>query len=124
MNFISEIQDFPEKIRSCITENYGSPASNFVFGFKTAYKPNPTIPLLWFVLLKDKIVFCNTHKTRGIYKEFSKESVNSLRLAPGALNIQIISNNLAEDDFSVAMEKGFEFSSLKEKLIANGYEVI
>jgi hypothetical protein len=124
MEFVTAVDRLPEKIKSCVLENYNAPRQEHIFSFKTSYKPNPTIPLLWFVQLTDRIAFCNTHKTRGIYKEIMNDSINSIRISPSALKIEIIYKDLNEDDFQLTVEKTFDFDRLKEKLTVIGFEVI
>lgn len=123
MSIITAIDQLPEKIKLCVLENYSTPEQAYIFSFKTSYKPNPTIPLLWFVQLKDRISFCNTHKTRGIYKEIMNRSINSIRLSRSALTIEIIYESLDQDDFLITVEKTTDFDEVKQKLIDIGFEV-
>lgn len=123
MSFITLIDQLPEKIKMCILENYGTPESEYIFSFKTSYKPNATIPILWFVQLKDRISFCNTHKTRGVYKEIMNHSINSIRISKSALTIEIIYESLAQDDFLITVEKTTDFDGIKQKLIEIGFEI-
>ena len=123
MSIITAIDQLPEKIKLCVLENYSTPEQAYIFSFKTSYKPNPTIPLLWFVQLKDRISFCNTHKTRGIYKEIMNRSINSIRLSRSALTSEIIYESLDQDDFLITVEKTTDFDEVKQKLIDIGFEV-
>jgi hypothetical protein len=123
MNLIMTIDDLPEKIKLCVLENYSTPEQAYIFSFKTSCKPNPTIPILWFVQLKDRISFCNTHKTRSIYKEIINSSINSIRLSKSSLTIEIIYKSLDRDDFVIAVEKTTDFDEIKQKLTEIGFEV-
>lgn len=123
MSFINEIQGLPEKIKNCVLENYNSLEQAYIFSFKTSYKPNATIPILWFVQLKDRISFCNTHKTRGIYKEIMNNSINSIRLSKSARTIEIIHTSLDLDDFVITVDNSISLDELKEKLIKMDFDV-
>ncbi|MNP53725.1 hypothetical protein D3C76_1482220 [compost metagenome] len=74
--------------------------------------------------LKDRVAFCNTHKTRGLYREVINASINSIRLSPAALRIEIISSDLNQEDFLFTVEKGFDFEQLGRELELAGIEVI
>ncbi|MBU6162463.1 MAG: hypothetical protein KGO50_15205 [Myxococcales bacterium] len=53
---------------------------DFVAALKTAVKPNPTIPLIWLVVLQRGLLACNTHRTRGIWRFLDSKAIDECRL--------------------------------------------
>jgi len=115
---IRSIDQLPDKIRSALQKRKKL-TGNFIISFKTLFKPNATIPILWFTLLSDGIIFLNTHKTRGVYKELPVTQINSIRirkLSYGQNMIEIVNNNVFEKDFLIPISKEIDLNILKESL--------
>ena len=118
MSIISSVDQLPEKIQSAL-QRRKKLGGNFIISFKTLFKPNATVPILWFTLLSDGIIFLNTHKTRGVYKELTIAEINSIRirrLSYGENMVEIISNNVFEKDFSIPIPKEIDLNILKQSL--------
>jgi hypothetical protein len=123
MNVILNVSELPEKIKQCILQNYSFPEQEYLFAFKTSYKPNATIPIIWFVQLRDRISFCNTHKTRGVYKEIINTSVNSIRLSRSALTMDVVYKSLDQDDLIIDLDKNIDIDEVSRYLNEVGFEV-
>lgn len=121
-----KIENLPDKIR----EAYGNKKrlnGRFLFSFKTLYKPNATIPILWFTLLTDGIIFLNTHKTRGAYKEVVFPEINSIKLKDFSSSenlLIIVSNDIYEEDFAMEIPKEIDLDYLKRQMESVGIQVI
>lgn len=118
MLIIRSVDQLPEKIQSALQKRKKL-VGNFIISFKTLFKPNATIPILWFTLLSDGIIFLNTHKTRGVYKELTVTEINSIRirkLSYGGNMIEIVSNNVLEKDFSIPIPREIDLNILKQSL--------
>ena len=108
----------PEKIQSALKKRRKL-TGQFIISFKTLFKPNSTIPILWFTLLSDGIIFLNTHKTRGVYKEITNAEINSVRFRVASAEeamIDIVSANILEEDFSFSISREINLTILKKSL--------
>jgi len=127
VGLISDPVELPPRIRVHL-EDADVLADGLIAAVKTAHKPNATIPILWMVIHKSGITFCCTHRTRGIFKQFHKSEVNSVRVAQasglGPPMIELISTHLDEEDFSVPLPPGSDLSSLRDVLISERYQVL
>ncbi|NRB38343.1 MAG: hypothetical protein HRU20_07720 [Pseudomonadales bacterium] len=95
----------------------------FRAGIKTSFKPNSTIPILWLILHSEGVMFCCTHRTRGIYEQFLKTEVNSIKVSQRSLRLEFLLEDITKNDFIVDMPNNTDFEELKSILILNGYEV-
>jgi hypothetical protein len=105
----------PEKIQTAFKKRRKL-TGQFVLSFKTLFKPNSTIPTLWFTLLSDGIIFLNTHKTRGVYKEITNAEINCVRFRVVSAEesmIDIVSANILEEDFSFTLSRKIDLTILK-----------
>lgn len=115
---IYQTDQLPEKIQSALKKRKKL-TGQFIISFKTLFKPNSTIPILWFALLSDGIIFLNTHKTRGIYKEIANAEINSVRfrvVSTEEAMIDIVSANIVEEDFSFTISKEVDLNIVKKSL--------
>ena len=115
---IYQTDQLPEKIQSALKKRKKL-TGQFIISFKTLFKPNSTIPILWFALLSDGIIFLNTHKTRGIYKEIATAEINSVRfrvVSAEEAMIDIVSANIVEEDFSFTISKEVDLNIVKKSL--------
>ncbi|MFX1761443.1 hypothetical protein PWP93_02375 [Paraburkholderia sp. A1RI-2L] len=81
----------PDKIRNNLNNRGMSEGIRAVI--KTDFKPNDTIPFIWLVATDQSLLFCCTHKTRGVFKTIPWESISEVRrngVRDGALSIEII----------------------------------
>lgn len=105
IGLINNIDKLPEKIQTHIFDKC---SDNFWAAFKTSIKPNATIPLLWLVFHSRGLLFCNTHKTRGIFQEISLEEIDSFKFHRDALNrdsFSIIFKDIYEEDLVIELPK-------------------
>lgn len=109
----------PDKILRHVTGEY---LATFVAAFKTNIKPNATIPILWAIIYNQGIFLCNTHATRGIYRDIKTSDIDSIKIKTSEYTppvIQIIFKDILIDDFYIELPKGTslrELSSILEKL--------
>ena len=69
--FTRRLDELPERIRM-VVHDAGTGA--FCAALKTAYKPSFTIPSIWLVVTADDLLLCNTHRTRGLWRKYSRPS--------------------------------------------------
>jgi hypothetical protein len=66
----------------------------FLAAIKTDFKPNFGVPKVWLVASDDALVLVHTHPTRGPWKYYRREEINSVRLVSspitGAKAVQIV----------------------------------
>jgi len=109
----------PDKIVRHVTGEY---SVNFVAAFKTNIKPNATIPILWAIIYRQGILLCNTHATRGIYRDIKTNEIDSVKIKTSEYTppvLQIIFKDILADDFYIESPKGTslqELSRILEKL--------
>jgi hypothetical protein len=106
MSIVLTINELPEKIARHVT---GEIASGFAGAFKTNIKPNATIPLLWLVIHKDGLLFCNTHRTRGIFQDIKREEIDSFKFSSssmGSNSFSILFKDLMVEDLHIELPKG------------------
>ena len=117
--------DLPEKIQKHLPYEI---SQNFVAGLKTLYKPNATIPILWLIVHNEGILFCNTHKTRGIFKIIDYNEINSIKIYSGTEfnppKIRIIFLDIEREDFEFSIPIEIELENLGKILLSLDYEVI
>ena len=110
MSLVQGIAELPERIRSSLAAS-GIQPDAFQSALRTAFKPNATIPIIWLVLLRDRLLLCNTHKSRGVWREYPRESFDSIRLAYstlGKLAIEIIHPDPMEPSLSLPLPPSVE----------------
>ena len=123
--FTDNFSELPEKIRVHLK---GVISENFIYALKTTYKPNETIPILWLVIYQGGIVFCNTHKTRGVYKLFSYKDIDSIKIYPKTefvdFKVEILMSGLNEDNFQFSIPSDIDIEKLKHILKKMNYQVL
>ena len=123
---IESISNLPDKIQSAY-QNKKQLNGRFLFSFKTLYKPNATIPIIWLTLLSDGFLFLNTHKTRGNFREISLSEINCIRLRDYSSSenlLEIVSNDIYTDDLVMEIPKEVDLADLKARLSSAGIEVM
>lgn len=101
MDFYTLPEKLPQKI---LVNVFDDVLSGFIGAFKTNIKPNATIPLLWMVIHKKGIRFCNSHKTRGLFRDISVDEIDSFKIKTSSFGhtyVKIIFKDIKEDDFYV-----------------------
>lgn len=125
MGLIKDPSDLPEKISGQLP---GRIVDGYIGGIKTALKPNATIPILWMILYEDGFLFCSTHRTRGIFKDISRNEINSIKIRKSAqfeeVRIEYIFKDLTLDDFVVAMPNGTDVEEIRTILTYEKYQVL
>lgn len=76
---VRNFQSLPERIRATLVARSYDPSA-FILALKTAFKPSATIPILWFVVMRDAVLICNTHRERGIWRTLKGQDT-SVRIA-------------------------------------------
>ena len=112
-------EKYPDRIVKIIDDEL---EGDVQLGFKTSYKPNATIPILWFLLHGRTISLCSTHKSRGIFKQYSQDEIDSIRLKAGLLTL--IHSDLSTDDLDISIPTKLEIETIKKELVDAGYELI
>ncbi|NMO15747.1 hypothetical protein HPC49_03310 [Pyxidicoccus fallax] len=77
-------EQLPPRIQDVLRVRGVGPGE-FVLGLKSSYKPNATIPILWFIVTAEHLLLCNTHKTRGLWKEMSGQELTAFELRRSSL---------------------------------------
>ena len=119
MSIFRSPEGLPQKIARFVVGEY---ADDFIAAFKTNIKPNETIPLLWMIVYRGGFLFCNTHKTRGLYRDIKISSVDSVKITSSEYVppvIQVIFKDINENDFYVESPAGTseqELNDIFEKL--------
>ena len=78
----------PDRIRTLLA-NKGYSPSDCLFALRSTFRPNFALPTLWLILTQDALMLCNTHRTRGLYREFRSGDINYLHLAGHSLEIAL-----------------------------------
>lgn len=81
---VRDFEQLPPRIKTVVLAA-GARVDEFVLAMKSSYKPNATIPIIWFVVTKDRLLLCNTHKTRGLWRTLAGAAVGSLQLHHSSL---------------------------------------
>lgn len=125
MNVFAEITDLPKRIQENLPQEI---ISNFIAGFKTALKPNVTIPILWMIIYKNGIVLCCTHKTRCVFKQIIASDIDSIKVHKGlhfsGAVLQILFKEISEEDFFVMLPSGINCGEIKDLLRNQGYQIL
>ena len=112
-------EKYPDRIKKIIDDEL---EGDVKLGFKTSYKPNATIPILWFFLNESTISLCSTHKSRGIFKKYNRSEIDSIRIKPGLLTL--IHSDLSTDDLDISIPIKSDIEEIKKELVNAGYELI
>jgi len=125
MGLIKDPSDLPEKISGQLPSRV---VDSYIGGVKTALKPNATIPILWMILYDDGFLFCSTHRTRGIFKDISRNEIDSIKIMKSAqfeeVKIEYIFKDLTLDNFVVAMPNGTDVEEISTILTYGKYQVL
>jgi hypothetical protein len=125
VEIIKELLKLPVKIQGNLPIEV---SENFLAGMKSTFKPNSTIPILWVIWHMNGIVFCSTHKSRGIFKLFRNSDIDSIKLLKGSPfllpKIEIISKDFEADNFEVTISDKTNYGELAKFLISCEYEVL
>lgn len=116
MPLVLELSKLPDKISRHIV---GDILSEFVAAFKTNIKPNDTIPFLWLVIHKQGLLFCNTHKTRGIFQTIHIDEIDSFKFntySTGNESLTIIYKSLDTSDLYIELPKDVRAKKLQNSL--------
>lgn len=101
--------------------------NNFLGTFKTDIKPNATIPLLWMVFFEEGIIFCNTHKTRGLTDIIPVNEIDSIRLTKHTTNehtMCLIFKDLTRDDLIIKISSEINIKVLHNILTRLGVQIL
>lgn len=125
MKLLVNYHDLPEKIQRHLSRES---ITGFVAALKTSHKPNATIPILWLIIHNDGIIFCSTHKTRGIFKSLSYGDIDSIKINKGqqfiSSKIEIIMSGLKEENIVISMPSDTDFEHLQTILETMNYQII
>ena len=125
MKIFTKVNALPQKIQCHLPKDI---ILNFIAGFKTTYKPNATIPILWMIVYKNGLLFCNTHKTRGIFKNIVNIEIDSIAIHSGLQftdsNLKILFKDMNEKDFIVTLPSDINCDDIKRLLEKQGYQVL
>lgn len=116
MSLFMSPDGLPDKILRHVTGEF---FENFVAAFKTTIKPNATIPILWAIIYEQGILLCNTHATRGMYRNIKRHEIDSIKLNSSKytpLLMQIIFKDMNADDFYIESPKGTSLQELSRIL--------
>lgn len=125
MTFLVEIDQLPTKV---LTHLPADVATDYIAGVKTTVKPNATIPFLWMVIHKGGILFCSTHRTRGLFKELAFDELDSIKVINGSRfnepRVELIQKDLDVDDFVVTFPELSDLCELRQLFEKAGYQVL
>lgn len=76
--FTHRLDELPERIRLVV---HDAVPGAFIVALKTSYKPTFTIPSIWLVLTSEDLLLCNTHRTRGLWRRYSRPTLPHLRVS-------------------------------------------
>ena len=116
MKLTRSLHDLPQRIQGQLRE-LGSEEANFLCAIKTDFKPNATIPTLWLVVMRDRLVLCNTHKTRGYWAGYSTKDLNCVKLSrgfTGGIQVEIIHNDNERPDRSLPLSRNTSVEDARE----------
>ena len=77
---------------------------------KTALKPAYGIPTVWLIATREEFLLCSTHKTRGVWKKFNRDTVNAIRVEMSIMRqkfLRIIYRSLDESDLLIPLPSVF-----------------
>jgi hypothetical protein len=127
MTIVADPSEVPPKIRQHLLES-GILALSFVAAVKTGYKPNATIPILWMVVHRGGLVFCSTHRTRGIFRQYLASDIDSVRVTEGSgvrpSRLDVIETDPAKNEFAVPLSNTIDVRELRALLVAQNYRVL
>lgn len=116
--------DLPVKIRgSAATAKIIS--GKLLLLFKTTFKPSHSIPIVWFLMYTDGLMF-RTTGAKSIFKEILKTDINCIRIHNYGTNenvIEIIYNDLSADSDYLTIPKQIDVFELENNLKANSINV-
>lgn len=122
MKLIRIFEELPDKIKCKLSDH------DFLGALKTTFKPNSTIPILWLSLFTDKIIFCSTHRDRGIYSTYSQTDIDSIKVDAGSpfsiAKIVLILQDPSLDDIEITLSNKTDFEELKSLLKSLEYQVM
>lgn len=125
MTIYTNYSDLPQKITNHFADEV---LANFVAAIKTTYKPHFNIPMLWLVIHKNGLIFCNTHKTRGLFKKISLSEIDSIRINMSSHfsfpELRVLLKDLGEDDFVVTLPTGIDIEQIELYLKSQGIQIV
>lgn len=104
---LSHMEPIPLRIQELLKEK-GVEFPDVKVAFKTAFKPNATIPTIWLIATRDEVLLCSTHRTRGLWKRLSRGEISAIRHDVdliGSLSIRVIHCSLDEPDLILPLQK-------------------
>ena len=124
-SIIFKQEELPDKIGLALVQ-MKELKGYFVLSFKTLFKPNATIPILWLTILSDGLIFLNTHKTRGVFLELEASQINSIKVMKRSSDsiLEIVKNDIYEENFLIKCPKELDVEVVKKYLVDNGYSVV
>lgn len=78
-SLVLTVGGLPERIRRAFSQN-GLSAETFRAALKSAYKPNATIPIIWVVVIAERLLLCTTHRERWLWQEYHPDTLDSVRV--------------------------------------------
>lgn len=93
---------------------------NFLCAIKTEFKPNPTIPSLWVVLTKRRLLLCNTHKTRGYWDGYNPGDLSCIKLRrgfTGRIQLEILYTDVERSDLSLLLSVSTSDKEAEELMV-------
>ena len=117
-NIISDMAELPARIQARVREAEADVGA-FLFAFKTAFKPNATIPFIWLVLADRGILLCITHRSRGNWALMKRSDVDRIvveqrLIGPGL--IRISPKQLQADGHVLPLNEALEQDKVEQVL--------
>jgi hypothetical protein len=125
MTIFTDYKELPKKISCHLKDDM---IKNYIAGLKTTYKPNENNPILWLLILKTEILFCNTHKTHGLFRKISCLEIDSIKfnksLLSTSFNLQILFKDFNQDDFTFGLPDNIDIIALKNFLESQNIQIL
>jgi hypothetical protein len=76
---VRDFRKLPPRIQDVVVSS-GARVDDFALAMKSSYKPNATIPIIWFVVMAERLLLCNTHRSRGLWRTLQGAGLAALEL--------------------------------------------
>lgn len=115
---VDTVEELPERIQARVRD-VAPDLGGFRAAFKTSFKPNATIPLIWLVLADRGILLCSTHRTRGVWAVLEREDIDTIVVEKGIVGagwVKITPRKLGENDHVLPLPDRLDEKEVKPLL--------